>query len=298
MRTSQDVVFVESHPFYPCAIIDASPASLVNLLSFLFFPDAPPASLPISHSILPTSVSSSESSLVVLDYTVRPHVTQVYSCRGAHLLDASSAELSSDVSSSPPVEPSSLVGSSPEQLLGRDHRPRMPPNCYSPSAFTATALFEPHFYHDAILHPEWKHTMVEEIATLERTGTRDLMPCPPHARLITCKWVYKVKTRSDGSLECYKAHLVARGFQQEHGRNYDETFAHVAHMTTIHTLLVVASVREWSISQLDLKNAFLNGELREDVYMRPPPRYYVPGGMVCHFRRSLYGLNQASRAWF
>jgi hypothetical protein len=72
-------------------------------------------------------------------------------------------------------------------------------------------------------------------------------------------------TRSDGSLERYKAHLVARGFQQEQGRDYDETFALIAHMTTIRTLLVVASIREWSISQLDVKNAFLNSELREDV---------------------------------
>jgi hypothetical protein len=68
------------------------------------------------------------------------------------------------------------------------------------------------------------------------------VPCPPRVRPITCKWIYKVKTRSDGSLERYKTCLVGRGFQQRHGRDYDETFAHVAHMTTIHTLLVVASV--------------------------------------------------------
>jgi hypothetical protein len=61
-------------------------------------------------------------------------------------------------------------------------------------------------------------------------------------------------------------------------------------MTTIRTLLAVASVREWSISHLNVKNVFFNGELREEVYMRPPPRYYVPKGMVCHLRRSLYGL--------
>jgi hypothetical protein len=69
-------------------------------------------------------------------------------------------------------------------------------------------------------------------------------------------------------------------------------------MTTIHTLLVVSFIREWSISQLDLKNVFLNGELREDVYMRPPPGYSVPEGMVCHLPRSLYGLKQAPRTWF
>jgi hypothetical protein len=82
--------------------------------------------------------------------------------------------------------------------------------------------------------------MAEEIAALERTDTWDLVPCPPRVRPITCKWVYKVKTRSDGSLERYKARLVARDFQQEHGRDYDETFAPVAHMTTICTLLAVA----------------------------------------------------------
>ncbi|CAM9000492.1 unnamed protein product [Rhodiola kirilowii] len=140
--------------------------------------------------------------------------------------------------------------------------------------------------------------MAEELAAFERTGTWEVVPLPSHVRPITCKWIYTVKTRSDGSLERYKARLVARGFQQEYGRDYDETFAPVAHMTTIRTLLAVASVREWSISQLDVKNAFLNGELREEVYMRPPPGYSNPDGMVLHLRRSLYGLKQAPRAWF
>jgi hypothetical protein len=125
-----------------------------------------------------------------------------------------------------------------------------------------------------------------------------LCPVPPHIRPITCKWVYKVKTRSDDSLERYKARLVAHGFQQEHGQDYAETFAPVAHMTTIHTLLAVASVRRWSISQFDVKNIFLNDDLRDDVYMRPPPGYSIPEGMVCYLRRSLYGLKQAPRAWF
>jgi hypothetical protein len=69
-------------------------------------------------------------------------------------------------------------------------------------------------------------------------------------------------------------------------------------MTTIHTLLVVTSVHEWSISQLDVNNVFLNGELRENVYMYPPPGYFVPEGMVSHIRRSLYGLKQAPQVWF
>jgi hypothetical protein len=164
MRTSRDIVFDESHPFYPCPTIDASPTSLVDPLSFLFFPDAPPASLPLPHLILLTSVSSAESSPVVPDYTVKPPVTHVYSHHGSRLSDAptSSAELSSDVSSSsldvpssPPVASYSPIGSSLEQLLGRGQRVHRPPNCYSPSAFIATALSEPTSYRDAILHPEW-----------------------------------------------------------------------------------------------------------------------------------------------
>jgi hypothetical protein len=104
-----------------------------------------------------------------------------------------------DVPSSPPVASSSPIGSTPEQLLGRGQRIRRPPNCYPPSTFTATALSKPASYRDAILHLKWQHTMAEEIAALEQTGMWDLVPCPPRVRPITCKWVYKVKTHSDGS---------------------------------------------------------------------------------------------------
>jgi hypothetical protein len=140
--------------------------------------------------------------------------------------------------------------------------------------------------------------MAEEIATPEHTGTWDLVPLPPNVTPITCKWVYKVKTRSNSSLECYKARLVVRGFQQEYDIDYEETFAPVAHMTTVWTLLAVVAIRQWSISQLDVKNAFLNGELREEVYMQPPLGYSVPDGLVCRLCGSLYGLKQAPRAWF
>jgi hypothetical protein len=196
---------------------------------------------------------------VVSDYTVKPPVTQFYSRHRARLSDAtafsdklsydvSSSSFIEDVSSSPPVEPSYPIDYSPEQLVRRSHHLRRSPDCYSPSAFTVTALSKLASYYDDILHLKWQHVMAEEIAALEWTGMWDLVSYPSRVCPITCKWVYKVKTRSDGSLERYKACLVARGFQQEQGRDYDETFTHVAHMTTIHPLLVVASVREWSIS--------------------------------------------------
>ena len=97
----------------------------------------------------------------------------------------------------------------------------------------AGAVSEPSTYQEAVVSPEWQLAMSEELAALERTGTWDLVPLPPRSVPITCKWVYKVKTKSNGSVERYKARLVARGFQQSHGKDYDETFAPVAHMTSV-----------------------------------------------------------------
>ncbi|WVZ52520.1 hypothetical protein U9M48_003568 [Paspalum notatum var. saurae] len=299
IRISRDVVFDESRPFYPRPTSDASLASLTFSLGTLFycvFYGSCTSFCRVTCRIL------FESSSLTPDYTTKPPVTQVYTRRSA----LTPLEPTSDEPSSGPSEPffdePSPAASSPEQLR-RGHRPRQPVDRYgfgpvTWQGFVGSVLSEPLSYRDAILHPEWQLAMAEEIAALERTGTWDLVPTPSHVRPITCKWVYKVKTRSDGSLERYKARLVVRGFQQEHGSDYDETFAPVAHMTTVRALLAVASVRAWSISQLDVKNAFLNGELREEVYMQPPPVYSVPEGMVCRLRRSLYGLKQAPRAWF
>ena len=136
-----------------------------------------------------------------------------------------------------------VLSSSSQLTYGLRSRPCPPPDRYSPSRYGLSTVLEPTSYRDAIVHPKWQFAMAEEIAALERTGTWNLVSLPPSVRPITCKWVYKIKTRSDGSLERYKARLMARGCQQEHGCDYDETFAPVAHMTTVRTLLVVASVR-------------------------------------------------------
>jgi hypothetical protein len=129
---------------------------------------------------------------------------------------------------------------------------------------------EPSTYQEACGIPEWQLAMCEELAALDRQGTWDLVPLPSHVVPITSKWVYKIKTKSDGSIERYKARLVARGFQQTQGLDYDETFAPVAHMTTVRSLIAVASSSSWPISQMDVKNAFLHGDLTEEVYMQPP----------------------------
>jgi hypothetical protein len=162
----------------------------------------------------------------------------------------------------------------------------------------AAVINEPSNYHEASGIPEWQLSMAEELAAFDRTGTWDIVPLPSHAVPITCKWVFKVKTKSDGSIARYKARLVARGFQQTQGQDYDETFAPVAHMTIVRTMIAVVATRSWTISQMDIKNAFLSDDLHEEVYMQPPPGVDTPPGHVCRLRRALYGLKQAPRAWF
>ena len=103
--------------------------------------------------------------------------------------------------------------------------------------------------------------MKEELDALHKTGTPDLVDPPSRKSSISCKWVYKIKTRSDGIVDRYKARLVARGFTQDYGIDYEETFAPVARLSSIKTLISIFVARKWPLFHMDVKNAFLNGEL-------------------------------------
>ena len=116
--------------------------------------------------------------------------------------------------------------------------------------------------------------------------------------MVSYKWIYKIKTCSDGSIERYKTRLVVKDFTQKYGIDYEETFAPVARISSVCALLAVAAASKWDLFQMDVKNAFLNGELSEEVYMQPPPGLFVDSNKVCRIRRVLYGLKQAPRAWF
>uniref|UniRef100_A0A2N9IU69 Integrase catalytic domain-containing protein n=1 Tax=Fagus sylvatica TaxID=28930 RepID=A0A2N9IU69_FAGSY len=170
-------------------------------------------------------------------------------------------------------------------------------HCFSAFA----TLHEPHTFREASSDPLWQQAMKEELDALLKTGTWDLVDLPAGKSAIGCKWVYKIKTRSDGTVDRYKARLVAKGFTQEYGIDYEETFAPVARLSSVRTLIAVSASRHWPLFQMDVKNAFLNGELTEEVYMQLPPGFSQPPGFspkVCRLRRALYGLKQAPRAWF
>ncbi|XP_031248141.1 nodulation-signaling pathway 2 protein-like [Pistacia vera] len=108
--------------------------------------------------------------------------------------------------------------------------------------------------------------MTEELTALTQNHTWDLVPCPSHRKPIGCKWVYKIKHRADGSIERYKARLVAKGFTKREGFDYQETFSPVAKHVTVHTFLTMASIHDWSLHQMDINNAFLHGDLYEEIW--------------------------------
>ena len=109
--------------------------------------------------------------------------------------------------------------------------------------------------------------MNAEIAALVSNNTWTLTPLPSNKRVIGCKWVYRVKYKADGFVERYKARLVAKGFTQQEGLDFTNTFSPVAKLTTVKTLLAISTVKGWHLVQLDVNNAFLNGDLHEEVYM-------------------------------
>uniref|UniRef100_A0A2N9J9M1 Integrase catalytic domain-containing protein n=1 Tax=Fagus sylvatica TaxID=28930 RepID=A0A2N9J9M1_FAGSY len=169
---------------------------------------------------------------------------------------------------------------------------------------TAPAAFVPHPMQTRSKHgifkPKWCTAMNEEFEALQHQGTWVLVPQPPSKNIVGCKWVYKLKYNSDGTIARYKARLVAKGFHQQYGVDFDETFSPVVKPPTVRLILSLAVSLDWSLRQLDVKNAFLHGTLKEEVYMTQPQGYVDPQhpSHVCKLIKSIYGLKQAPRAWF
>ena len=152
----------------------------------------------------------------------------------------------------------------------------------------------------ALRDPGWKAAMDKEMMALIRNNTWEILSLPKGKKAIGCWWVFTPKFRSDRVLDRLKARLVAKGYTQTEGIDYGETFAPVAKFNTVRVLVAVAAKCSWEILQFDVKNAFLHGELEEEVYMQLPPGYQLTDkpNQVCRLKKALYGLKQSPRAWF
>ena len=138
---------------------------------------------------------------------------------------------------------------------------------------------------------------------MEANKTWTIESLPPGKNVVGCKWVYTIKYNADGTIERYKAHLVAKGFTQHEGVDFTDTFSPVAKLASVKLLLGLAAIQGWSMSQMDISNAFFHSDLDEEIFMSIPQGYVpasgsLPPNPVCRLHKLLYGLKQASRQWY
>ncbi|GJW61925.1 zinc finger, CCHC-type containing protein [Tanacetum coccineum] len=145
----------------------------------------------------------------------------------------------------------------------------------------------------------WKEAINDEMDSIMGNNTWVLADLPPRCKPLGCKWIFKRKLKVDETVEKFKARLVIQGFKQKSGIEYFDTYAPVAHISTIRMLIAMALIHNLVIHQMDVKTAFLNGDLDEEVYMNQPQGFIMPGNenKVCKLIKSLYGLKQAPKQW-
>ncbi|WZZ27559.1 hypothetical protein YC2023_010960 [Brassica napus] len=158
----------------------------------------------------------------------------------------------------------------------------------------------PRSYEEAIQDKEWKESVGAEAGAMIKNDTWYESELPKGKKAVTSRWIFTIKYKADGQVERKKSRLVARGFTQTYGEDYIETFAPVAKLHTIRIVLSLAVNLGWGLWQMDVKNAFLQGELEDEVYMYPPPglEHLVKKGNVLRLKKAIYGLKQSPRAWY
>ena len=169
---------------------------------------------------------------------------------------------------------------------------------FKPKIYSVTK--EPQSTDEALQNENWKITMIDEYYALLINNTWSLVDFLAGRKVIEYKWVFKAKENSDGSINKYKARLIAKGFHQTTRFDYTKTFSPVVKLTTIRMVLTITLSRNQKIQQLYINNAFLNGDLEEEVYMEQPKGFIEKSTshLVCKLHKSLYCLKQAPRAWF
>ncbi|KAJ0852435.1 putative RNA-directed DNA polymerase [Helianthus annuus] len=263
-------------------------------------PPNPPTSPTTTHTpIPPNHTSSLPPSPTTSTAPTEPTTPSISSSD----TESSSATPSTD---SPSSNTSHSSIPSPPPVNSRPQRTRKPNSKYfNPNVVNTTTThpipptLEPTSHTQALKDQKWRAAMDCEFNALLQNATWELVP-HTSTTPIGCKWVYRIKRNPDGSIDKYKARFVAKGFHQQYGKDYFETFSPVTKPVTIRTILSIALSKNWPLRQLDVNNAFLHGILHEDVFMVQPPGYVHPQfpNHVCKLKKSLYGLKQAPRAWY
>ena len=147
---------------------------------------------------------------------------------------------------------------------------------------------------------QWMAAMQEEMEALHKNKTWELVPLPQGRKAIGNKWVFKIKRNSDDQVERFRARLVVKGYAQKEGIDFNEIFSPVVRLTTIRVVLAMCATFNLHLEQLDVKTAFLHGDLEEEIYMLQPEGFEEQGkrNLVCRLNKSLYGLKQAPRCWY
>jgi hypothetical protein len=168
---------------------------------------------------------------------------------------------------------------------------------YSGVCFVAAE--EPNSVDEALTEECWRKAMTAEMESIQSNQTWELVTLPAGHRAIGLKWVFKVKKDPEGNIIKHKARLVAKGYAQREGVDFEEVFAPVARIETVRVLIALAAKNGWKVHHMDVKSAFLNGDLEEEVYVQQPSGFVVENGSgkVLKLRKALYGLRQAPRAW-
>lgn len=168
------------------------------------------------------------------------------------------------------------------------------------SELLLTSVEDPTSYKEAMQETEWEKAMQTEVDAIEKNKTWVMTDLPPGQKVIGLKWVYKLKKDTDGKVVKHKARLVAKGYVQKYGIDFEEVFAPVTRMETVRLLLALAAKNGWEVHHMDVKSAFLNGEIQEEVYVSQPEGFEKRGEehKVYRLLKALYGLRQAPRAWY
>ncbi|CAL1372178.1 unnamed protein product [Linum trigynum] len=214
--------------------------------------------------------------------------------------DLEEPSLDSQDTSQVPQAPPHIQRRHPENLIiGKLNDGLKTRGKYTPGQYAFVSQFEPKNIKEALLDEEWGFSMLEELTQFEHLHVWDLVPKPENVTVIGTKWIYRNKSDEEGIVR-NKSRLVAQGYLQEEGIDFDETFAPVARLESIRLLCAFASHLGFPLYQMDVKSAFLNGIIQEEVYVAQPPGFidFEHPEYVYKLNKALYGLKQAPRAWF